>query len=43
MTFFTESTIEGGNVARWDAAFEMRLEAAQGGAGWAGDIGAEPR
>lgn len=34
MTIMTESTIEAGNEAQWDAAFAMRLEAAQGQPGW---------
>lgn len=34
MTIITESTIEAGNEARWDAAFEARLQAAREQPGW---------
>ncbi len=34
LTIITESTIEAGNEARWDAAFETRLQAAREQPGW---------
>ncbi len=34
LTIVTEATIEAGNEARWDAAFEERLRAAQEQPGW---------
>jgi heme-degrading monooxygenase HmoA len=34
MTVITESTIEAGNEARWDAAFQERLQSAQAQPGW---------
>lgn len=34
LTIITESIIQAGNEAAWDAAFEMRLAAAQGQPGW---------
>jgi len=33
-TVIAESTIEAGNEAQWDAAFEARLQAAQEQPGW---------
>jgi heme-degrading monooxygenase HmoA len=34
MTVITESTVQPGNEAAWDEAFEARLQAAQEQAGW---------
>ena len=34
MTVITEATIEAGNEAQWDAAFEERLQAARTQPGW---------
>lgn len=34
MTIITESTIQPGNEAQWDEAFQERLQAAQGQSGW---------
>src|SRR5262245_4391807 len=36
MTVITESTIQPGNEAQWDSAFEERLQAAQEQPGWLG-------
>jgi len=34
MTVITESTVQAGNEAEWDAAFEQRLQSAKEQSGW---------